>query len=76
MRGGGRRGAAIEPWALLTLASGELCGMGAIGDFAILFDLERLRRGVMRASADLPDRTGRETAFRAVGSEGSEATSR
>ena len=46
------------------------------GDLATLFDRTRLRTGVMRASADLPDRTGRETEARAAGSDGRDATSR
>jgi len=46
------------------------------GDLATLFDRVRFRRGVIRASADLPDRTGRETEARAAGSDGREATSR
>jgi hypothetical protein len=54
---------------------GELC-MGCFGDLATRLGLDRLRRGVIRVSADLPDRTGRDTEARAVGSEGREATSR
>jgi hypothetical protein len=46
------------------------------GDLATLLDRVRLRRGVIRASADLPDRTGRDTEARAAGSDGRDATSR
>jgi len=46
------------------------------GDLITRFALDRLRSGVMSVSADLPDRTGRETDARAAGSDGSDATSR
>lgn len=46
------------------------------GDLATRFERERLRSGVIRASADFPERTGRETEARAAGSEGRDATSR
>lgn len=66
--------------ALVTPDNGELWLPVAepvcIGVRVIRFDLDRLRRGVMRASADLPDRTGRETEARAAGSCGRDATSR
>ena len=41
------------------------------GDLAALLADDRLRSGVMTASADFPDRTGRETEARMVGSDGS-----
>jgi hypothetical protein len=66
--------------ALVTPESGELWltadGPARIGVRFMRLDLERLRRGVMRASADLPDRTGRDTEARAAGSCGSDDKSR
>lgn len=46
------------------------------GDLAILLDGARLRSGVIKASADFPERTGREMDARAAGSDGRDATSR
>jgi hypothetical protein len=58
--------------ALVTPDSGELWlpmpDPACRGVRVNLFDLDRLRRGVMRASADLPDRTGRDTEARTAGS--------
>ena len=60
--------------ALVTPLNGELAlTIGELawkGDLAVLF-VGRLRSGVIRVSADFPDRTGRETEARIVGSEGS-----
>lgn len=66
--------------ALVTPESGELWFvMPAPACLGVRFnrlDLDRLRKGVIRASADLPDRTGRDTEARTAGSCGSDATSR
>lgn len=85
MRGGALRGGGLiiefckRFAALDTPARGELWFMfetALRGDLATRFARDLLRRGVIKASADLPERTGRETEARAAGSEGSEATSR
>lgn len=61
--------------ALVTPFNGELAlTIGELawnGDFAVLLADGRLRRGVIRVSADFPERTGRETEARIVGSDGS-----
>ena len=60
--------------ALLTRElSGELAWKG---DLAVFLEDDRLRKGVITASADLPERTGRETEARIVGSDGNWAISR
>jgi hypothetical protein len=81
---GGPRGVPMTEFcnrdvALVTPERGELRFIVVLffkGDLATLLDRVRFRRGVIRASADLPDRTGRETEARAAGSEGRDATSR
>ena len=67
-RGWFRRGLLCREDALLTrVLRGELAWKG---DLAALLD-DRFRKGVITVSADLPDRTGRETDARMVGSDGS-----
>lgn len=68
-----------RPVALVTPDRGELWFMLVWffkGDLATRFDRERFRSGVINASADFPERTGRETEARAAGSDGRDATSR